>query len=81
MVHTVELAAMEDGDYWITAVDREFGDLNNGPLKRDAVLPYLLLLGLPEASANTLMEQCDKYKNSVFTRITEEQSPEPPFVH
>jgi hypothetical protein len=71
MVHRVELAAMEDGNYWITAVDHEFGDVTYGPLARDAVLGYLLLLGLSEAPANTLMEQCDKYKSSVFTRVKE----------
>jgi hypothetical protein len=77
MVHTVELAAMGDVRYWITAADHEFGDVTYGPLPRDTVLHYLLLLGLPKSRASTLLEQCDKYKNSVFTRITGEQPSDP----
>jgi hypothetical protein len=69
MIHTVEMILKEDGSYLISASGVGIPDLIYGPLAKADVFPHLLLLGVGAPQAFTLIEQCDKYKAAVLTRM------------
>jgi hypothetical protein len=79
MTHTVQLALVPDGKYWISILEDESGELvcpTFGPFTREQVFHNPLLVGLDDVQAEFLTEMADLNRKARIKGITQKQYPE-----
>ena len=79
MTHTVQLACAADGQYWISILEDESGEVicpDIGPFKREGVFHNLLLVGLVDVQAEFLTEMADLNGKARIKGIDQKEYPE-----
>jgi len=79
MTHTVQLACVPGGHYWISILEDETGKVvcpDIGPFKQEQVFHNLLLVGLDDVQAEFLTEMAGLNGKARLKGITQKEYPE-----